>query len=53
MANCALMIEWGMPIEGRETMALEMFMASVQWWTELRDKKKIEGFRTYGPLTGN
>jgi len=54
MANdSALMIEWGMPIEGRETKALEEFMNHVQWWTQLKSSGKISDFRIYGPLVGN
>lgn len=53
MINQALMIEWGMPIEGRESMALEVFSSHVQWWTELKTKDRIKEFRTYGMLTGD
>jgi hypothetical protein len=52
-SNHAMLIEWGMPIQGRETKALEEFMTSVAWWAELKQKGKIEEFRTYGNLTGN
>jgi hypothetical protein len=51
--NSALMVEWGMPIEGRETKALEEFMTHVQWWSQLKQSGKIADFRTYGPLTGH
>ncbi len=51
--NTALLIEWGMPIEGRETKALEEFMNHVAWWTELKTSGKIADFKIYGPLTGN
>ena len=51
--NSALMIEWGMPIEGRETKALEEFMTHVAWWTQLKEGGKISDFRIYGPLVGN
>lgn len=51
--NSALLIEWGMPIEGRETKALEEFMAHVAWWTELKSTGKVADFRIYGPLTGD
>ncbi len=51
--NSALMIEWGMPIEGRETKALEEFMTHVAWWGELKRSGKIADFKVYGPLTGN
>jgi hypothetical protein len=49
----ALMIEWGMPKDGRETKALEEFMTHVAWWNELKTKGKVADFRTYGPVTGN
>ncbi len=52
-ANQALMIEWGMPIEGRELKALEEFMTSMQYWAELKSTGKISDFRTYGTTTGN
>ena len=51
--NSALLIEWGTPIHGRETKALEEFTAHVQWWTELKGSGRIADFRIYGPLTGN
>ena len=49
----ALMIEWGIPRQGRETKALEEFMTHVAWWTELKQSGKIAEFRTFGHLTGN
>jgi hypothetical protein len=52
-SNYAMMVEWGMPIEGRETKALEEFMTSVAWWGELKQKGRIAEFRTYGDVTGN
>ncbi len=51
--NSALLIEWGMPKDGRETKALEEFMTHVAWWTELKTSGRIADFRTYGPLTGD
>jgi hypothetical protein len=51
--NSALVVEWGMPIEGRETKALEEFMNHVGWWTQLKTSGKIADFKIYGPLTGN
>ncbi len=55
MANTtsALMVEWGMPKDGRETKALEEFMTHVAWWTQLKTSGKIADFRTYGPVTGD
>ena len=52
-STCALMVEWGMPKDGRETKALEEFMTHLAWWTELKTSGKISEFRTYGPLTGD
>jgi hypothetical protein len=54
MANptSALMVEWGMPKDGRETKALEEFMTHVAWWNQLKASGKIADFRAYGPLTG-
>lgn len=53
MSTAALMMEWGMPIEGREGKSVEVFMASIGWLTELKASDKIEDFRTYGAITGN
>jgi hypothetical protein len=50
--NCALFIEWGMPIHGRETKALEEFMNHVTWWNDLKSKGKIADFHVFGDLTG-
>jgi hypothetical protein len=51
-STSALMVEWGMPKDGRETKALEEFMNHVSWWTQLKTTGKIADFRTYGPVTG-
>lgn len=53
MATHAIMFEWGMPIEGRESKALEEFMASMAWFSELKEGSKIESFASYGTLTGD
>jgi hypothetical protein len=55
MANptCALMVEWGMPKDGRETKALEEFMNHMNWWNQLKTSGKISEIRTYGPVTGD
>jgi hypothetical protein len=55
MANptCALMVEWGMPKDTRETKALEEFMSHMSWWTQLKTSGKIAEFRTYAPITGD
>lgn len=51
--NSALLIEWGTPITGRETKALEEFMTHMAWWNEIKGSGRIAEFRVYGPLTGN
>jgi hypothetical protein len=53
MATKAIVLEWGMPIEGRELKALETFASNVAYWTELQSSGKIERFNSYGGLTGN
>jgi hypothetical protein len=53
MASKTVMIEWGMPIQGRELKALEVFASSVAYWTKLQEDSKIENFGTFGNLTGN
>jgi len=50
--NCALLVEWGMPVHGRETKALEEFMNHTTWWNELKSSGKIAEFRAYGDVTG-
>jgi hypothetical protein len=52
-SNAGLMVEWGMPRQGREHKALEEFMSHVQWWTEVKAKGEIADFRIYGPVTGD
>jgi hypothetical protein len=47
------MIEWGMPIEGREFKALEVFNASMQWWEDQKSSGNIAAYQAYGTLTGN
>ena len=53
MATQAILLEWGMPIEGRESKALEEFMSAVAWFAELQGSGRIESFSTYGTLTGD
>jgi hypothetical protein len=53
MTTSALIMTWGMPIEGRESKALEVFFATVQYWNRLQQEKKIEVFHSYGTITGN
>ena len=47
MANstCAMMIEWGLPKDGREMRALEEFATHVGWWNQLKSSGKIAEFR--------
>ncbi len=52
-SNAALMIEWGMPRQGREFRALEEFGAHMQHWTDIKAKGEIADFKVYGPNTGN
>jgi hypothetical protein len=52
-SNAALMIEWGMPRQGRERKALEEFFAHMQWWAEIKSKGEIADFRIYGDISGN
>jgi hypothetical protein len=49
----ALMVEWGMPVEGREMKAMEEFTAHLEWWSSLKQKGQIADFKLYGPVTGN
>lgn len=51
--NSALLVEWGMPMHGRETKALEEFMNHMAWWTQLKSSGKIGDFHVFGELTGN
>jgi hypothetical protein len=52
MANCAVMLEWGSLVDGRESKALEEFMTSVAWWGELQKSGKISEFEIFAPSTG-
>ena len=52
MSNCALMLEWGSLVDGRETKALEEFMSNVAWWGEQKKAGKIGDFKIYLPTTG-
>ena len=51
--NSALLVEWGMPVHGRETKAIEEFMNHVAWWTQLKSSGKIADFHAFGEVTGN
>jgi hypothetical protein len=52
MSNCALMLEWGSLVNGREMKALEEFMGNVAWWGEQKKAGKIGDFKVYLPATG-
>ncbi len=52
MSNCALMLEWGSLVDGREMKALEEFMNNVAWWGELKKAGKIADFKIYVTNTG-
>ena len=53
MATSAMMMEWGLPIAGREGKAVEVFYAALQYWGGLQKAGKIESFRYYSSLSGN
>ena len=52
-ANAAIVIEWGMPRQGREHKALEVFFAAMQKWEDWKAAGRIAGFQTFGTLTGD
>jgi hypothetical protein len=52
MVNAALLVEWGMPMPGRELMALEAFATHVGWWEELKTRGRVHGYHVYGLTTG-
>ena len=49
----ALLITWGVPIAGRERLALEEFSSYMQWATSLQAQKKIARFEVFAPLFGS
>ena len=53
MSNAALFIRWGAPITGRETKALEVFNAVLEYNGRLQKEGKIAGHHTYLATTGN
>ncbi len=53
MANAAILIEWGMPRDGRENKALEVFFSTMQNWEQWKAAGRIESFHTFGTLSGN
>jgi hypothetical protein len=44
MADNALFIGWGLPVQGREQKALGVFGESVQYWSGLQQSGQIESF---------
>jgi hypothetical protein len=53
MSNRAIVIRWGMPLAGRERMAIEEFAYYMQWANQLKKEGTIDRFEVYGPRTGN
>src|SRR5262245_6433410 len=53
MATSALLIEWGMPIPGREARALEEFSVTMRWWEDLASTGRIGEFRVVGVRGGD
>jgi hypothetical protein len=53
MANAALLIEWGMPRDGREMKAMEVFFSAMQKWDTWKGAGRISGFEVFGTLTGD
>lgn len=53
MSNAAISIRWGAPVAGRETKALEVFNAVLEYNTRLEKEGKIAGHRTYLANTGS
>lgn len=44
MANAGLFIGWNRPIPGRETQALELFNAALQFWQQQQTQGRVESF---------
>lgn len=53
MATNAILIQWAVPIPGRERMALEEFNSYMQWANQLKRDGKIERFEVYQLDAGN
>ncbi len=47
MADEALFIGWGEVVRGREQKAVEVFNESVQYYGQLQESGKIEGFEAF------
>jgi len=48
----ALIVQWGLPLAGREGKAVGLYRATWQWLLELKEADRIAEVRIYGPLTG-
>ncbi|HLM26093.1 MAG TPA: hypothetical protein VK304_03905 [Thermoleophilaceae bacterium] len=55
MADDALFLGWGEVVRGRETKAVEVFNEAMQYYGQLQQDGKIEGFEAYflGPHGGD
>jgi len=53
MNNGAIVIEWGMPRQGREQKALEVFFSTMQKWEEWKSAGRIASYQPFGTLTGD
>jgi hypothetical protein len=55
MADDALFLGWGEVVRGRETKAVEVFNEAIQYYGQLQQDGKIEGFEAYflGPHGGD
>jgi hypothetical protein len=55
MADDALFIGWGEVVRGREQKAVEVFNETIQYYGQLQQDGKIEGFEAYflGPHGGD
>lgn len=55
MADDALFIGWGEVVRGREAKAVEVFNETIQYYGQLQQDGKIEGFEPYflGPHGGD
>ena len=53
MGMSAMLLEWAMPIEGREMKAIEEFAGGVGWFMKQKEMGKLEDVRAFGFLEGN
>ena len=44
MANSALFMGWNRAVAGREQQAMDLFMKTMEYYTQLQNDGKIEGF---------